>query len=103
MSIGPCMCGDPYCSSCGDPSLAKMEEAIEALTERLINLKLDEDELWLFEKMGKAAVEAQRECMTNRISTAREDDGQYIEYLESQLAILKDTLEYHGIELKKIG
>lgn len=31
MAKGPCLCGDPYCPSCGDPSLAVIESAIEGM------------------------------------------------------------------------
>lgn len=51
---GPCLCGDPYCGSCGDPSLAQFEAMIDELTEELG--KLSESECALFVKMGRAAV-----------------------------------------------
>ena len=28
---GPCLCGDPHCSSCGDPSLGALEDAEQRL------------------------------------------------------------------------
>lgn len=31
MASGPCLCGDPYCSSCGNPYQAEAEDAIEEL------------------------------------------------------------------------
>ena len=33
-----CMCGDPYCPSCGDPGLARQEAA----ADELIGLVMDE-------------------------------------------------------------
>lgn len=33
--MGPCLCGDPYCAFCGDPSLAAYENAEEELLQKL--------------------------------------------------------------------
>lgn len=32
---GPCLCGDPYCPSCGNPGLADWEAAMEAINEEV--------------------------------------------------------------------
>ena len=60
--MGPCLCGDPYCPSCGDPSLALWEDAIDKLSERLEKAGLDEYEFKLFVTVGFAAIEAHREA-----------------------------------------
>jgi hypothetical protein len=31
--VGPCLCGDPYCPSCGDPAAAAFADAIDLLLE----------------------------------------------------------------------
>ena len=56
MAIGPCLCGDPYCSSCGNPSAAKFADAIEDFCERLENDVHDEYELSIFYEAGLKAV-----------------------------------------------
>ena len=56
--IGPCLCGDPYCASCGDPGAAAREAWIERLDE--ITAKFDEVEAGIFESVGMSAVEAFR-------------------------------------------
>ena len=33
---GPCLCGDPYCPSCGDPGAAKWEDFTIEAQERFI-------------------------------------------------------------------
>lgn len=63
MSIGPCLCGDPYCPSCGNPSLAAWESAMEELDKELEEKKLDEIEFRIFKSVGFAAVDAHREAM----------------------------------------
>ena len=35
--MGPCLCGDPYCSSCGDPGLEKIEDAADKVASELCN------------------------------------------------------------------
>lgn len=62
--IGPCMCGDPYCPSCGDPGLAKFEAFIEELSEEMS--KLTEDECHVFVAAGRAAVAAVAERFVPR-------------------------------------
>lgn len=49
MSIGPCLCGDPYCGSCGDPAAAKYADAVDAFNEKLDNVGLDEFEFSLLD------------------------------------------------------
>ena len=41
---GPCMCGDPYCASCGNPGLAELEAAEERLSEECGKLALTSEE-----------------------------------------------------------
>lgn len=42
---GPCMCGDPYCPSCGDPGAAAWEDAMDAFSEWAEKEGLDLSEL----------------------------------------------------------
>lgn len=56
MSIGPCLCGDPYCAFCGNPVAAAMEEWIDHLCE--ITADFDEEQARIFETVGMAAVKA---------------------------------------------
>lgn len=66
MSIGPCLCGDPYCPSCGNPSQAAFGDALDQLCEDLEEMGLDEHEFVLFVTTGKAAVEAYRNAEKDR-------------------------------------
>lgn len=58
--MGPCLCGDPYCPSCGSPGLAEKEVAHEAFADRLWETDLDGDELNLLFEAGMAVVKAHR-------------------------------------------
>lgn len=63
MGIGPCLCGDTYCPSCGDPVLAAIEAAAEWLMEELELQKLSADEYKIVAKVGIEAVKAAREAV----------------------------------------
>lgn len=41
---GPCLCGDPYCSSCGNPSAAAYADWLDYLMDEVDKLKPDEEE-----------------------------------------------------------
>ena len=50
--MGPCLCGDPYCGSCGNPELALYEDAEIAIGEKLSELKAPlEFYTWLLESI----------------------------------------------------
>lgn len=82
---GPCLCGDPYCPSCGDPSLAKLEGAIEKLCDKLYEMQIDEYELQIFQDVGFKAIESFREVVKDAISERTGNDDQYIAQLEEQV------------------
>lgn len=46
--IGPCLCGDPYCPSCGDPSRAAQDDAVDKIAEKL--MALDEHEMAMVDR-----------------------------------------------------
>jgi hypothetical protein len=59
--MGPCMCGDPYCPSCGTAD-ARTEAAAEWATEELAKAGLTPDEYSLVVKIGLLAVEHTRKA-----------------------------------------
>jgi hypothetical protein len=61
--MGPCMCGDPYCSSCGDPGRAEAEEAETAVIELFAKEKFTPEEYRLASVVAIAAVMAHREAI----------------------------------------
>lgn len=107
MSRGPCLCGDPYCSSCGTLALAETEAAEEALLNKLAEAKLSSAEYEIMLEVGLTAVNKHREALsevTGAISANHsiiEQDMQYeIDRLRENIAALKKLNKqssYHGV------
>lgn len=85
--MGPCLCGDPYCPSCGNPGLAKLEAIQDDFMEKLNKLGLAEEEYQLFFDVGEAAVKAAR-LVTKKVM----DD-----YKENQLLDKQFEDVYDGV------
>lgn len=92
---GPCLCGDPYCPSCGDPGLAEKEAAHEAFAERLWNTDLAAGELDLLFEAGMAAVKAHRAVFAEM----RRND----EMAKHMEEAAKAAAEYYGEIAKREG
>jgi hypothetical protein len=91
--VGPCLCGDPYCGSCGDPSLAVLEEAEEKLMDVLhVNQATIEHYEILIEVIPKF-VEAVNNAIGEAVQDLRADDEEYISYLKGRI----DTLEMEQV------
>lgn len=54
--VGPCLCGDPYCGSCGNPAWAEAQAAEEWTLEALAKAKLTPEEYKIVVSVGLAAV-----------------------------------------------
>jgi len=83
--IGPCMCGDPYCPSCGDPGLAKYEQACDDLLAELEAAELTPEEFEVFKTVGLAAVDAHRAGVKAVVSEVQAEHAMYVEHLKSQI------------------
>lgn len=59
--MGPCLCGDPYCLSCGNPAAAEIEAAADDLLEKLAADGISADEYSIVRDAGIAAVKLVRE------------------------------------------
>lgn len=62
MTHGPCLCGDPYCPRCGDPTEARIDEAMDRLIDNIRDINCDADEVMIFSQAGREAVEHYRKC-----------------------------------------
>jgi hypothetical protein len=60
--VGPCLCGDPYCWSCGDPAGARLEDSLETIAEIFIDEGYSENEVDNFITAGKQEVEKIRKA-----------------------------------------
>lgn len=55
-----CMCGDPYCPSCGNPNRARVEEAEINLIDACVSAGLTVEEYAVVRDVGLRAVEVMR-------------------------------------------
>jgi len=83
--VGPCLCGDPYCPSCGDPSAAEFEEWIERFTDKLIEAKIDIFEAKFIENSVFVLLKVYRDNIKDIIAEARQGDLEYIDHLKDRL------------------
>ena len=89
MVKGPCLCGDPYCGSCGDPSLADMEAAVDKLMEVLHKLGVPLEFYTLLIKVAPVLYEALDKWVTSRMDELRADDERYYSHLRDKVAMLE--------------
>lgn len=87
---GPCLCGDPYCPSCGDPSLAEREAADDALFDKLEEIKAGPDFVLLLTKVIQPLNDAIDKMVEDRVNNARQGDAEYISLLEEDIRRLKE-------------
>ena len=82
---GPCMCGDIYCASCGDPGLAEVEAAEEWLIDQLDEMKLSVQEYKIVATVGLEAVRASREAVQherNQIALGEAESQDHMEAID---------------------
>lgn len=84
MRRGPCLCGDPYCPSCGSPGLAEAEAAEERLTELLGEIKASPMEYALIGAIAKPILEEVRKYVDQVIGEYKDLQDQYLEYLRGR-------------------
>lgn len=76
--MGPCLCGDTYCPSCGNPYAAELEAASEWAGEALFKAKLTPDEYRIVVSVGLAAVHHARKAAKAQLAdyqAAEEEAG----------------------------
>lgn len=62
-----CMCGDPYCGSCGNPDLARWEEWCDRFYDILESLGLSEEEAEYVESVVPVLINAHRDAQSKHI------------------------------------
>jgi hypothetical protein len=60
--MGPCLCGDPCCASCGSPAAEAYAGELEHLSESVDELKPSAGELELARLVAVEAIKAARAC-----------------------------------------
>jgi len=91
--IGPCLCGDPYCPNCGDPSQAELADAIDAMADAVSSVFQSPSEVTLFQQAGLAALNAARDLVKDEVAQARASDGEYIDWSQCHMKELEEKIE----------
>jgi len=71
-TVGPCLCGDPYCPRCGDPERGKCEEAFDDLLDALMEKELTVPEIMMVKAIALVCVEAHRCAEGETLSNMRQ-------------------------------
>ena len=94
--MGPCLCGDPYCSSCGDPSQAYLEECIEGLMDKVGEFIESPIEAGIIWKAGKVAVLKARELVDDAVAQVSHNHAMERDYLKDRI----EELEHKVLQLQ---
>ena len=98
MGKGPCLCGDLYCSSCGDPSRAAQEDALENLTNLLSDLHAPVAFINMLHSMLPDMLSKWQVAVDDEVRDKLADDQQYISYLKDEVERLKHLNEEYNQE-----
>lgn len=91
--MGPCLCGDIYCSSCGNPAQAELEEKIEAFVDEISDFVESPQEIDLILEVGRAAVLKMRAVVDDLVADRANGDALYISHLQCKVDLLRDELQ----------
>ena len=88
---GPCLCGDPYCGSCGDPGCADQEAAVENFMDTLLeDHQLMPDELEFLVKVIPLILTEVRKLRENSARGAMESLAFQVSEMEERIRELED-------------
>ena len=76
MRNGPCLCGDPYCGSCGNPAAAEIEAAEEWAIEELAKAGLSAEEYRFVITLGISALAPARAMAIAAINAHKEIEAE---------------------------
>ena len=86
--VGPCLCGDPYCGSCGDPSAAILEEAENELCDLLAQQGASLVHYTILSEMIPTFIKAVNKAIDDEVRERMQAQEEYIEYLKGEIAKL---------------
>jgi hypothetical protein len=90
---GPCLCGDPYCGSCGDPSLLAEEGAIDELIDVMRNNGATIDHYKVLIHLVPKLIAVINEVVNDVVQDRMAGDQQYIDYLKERI---------HSLEMEQV-
>ena len=85
MVKGPCLCGDPYCGSCGDPSLLAEEVAIDKLMDTMSNSGATIDHYTILIAIAPVLIKAVNDAVDSVVRDRMAGDQQYISHLKDRI------------------
>lgn len=83
--MGPCLCGDPACPSCGNPSLTALEIAEEKLMDAITEQQLSIFEYYFLIAAIPGLIAAYRVTSRTEIRERSVDDRMVIDQLTNAL------------------
>ncbi len=90
---GPCLCGDPYCGSCGNPEQAAMDEKFEEFVDELYEIIHTYEEMEFIKSVTSKLLEEFRAQVANRINEIRVGDMMEIDCLQLEVKSLKAEIK----------
>jgi hypothetical protein len=89
MMVGPCLCGDLYCGSCGNPAHAALEEAEIALMDILNDNQATLGHYQILIAIIPTFIEAVNKAVGEAVQDFRTGDLEYISYLKDRIFELR--------------
>ena len=86
---GPCLCGDPYCGSCGNPSAAKFEDWMDRFMEKISDKGLSEDECHFLESIFDPLIDNYRKAIEIPLKEAHQNNLEYTNWAEAEMSDLR--------------
>ena len=83
---GPCLCGDPYCPSCGDPAGQAEIDAVVSVLEKAEKKIETYHEARIFYMAGMAAVREHRKAVDTIVSEQTQEADMSIDWLKDERA-----------------
>ena len=91
MRSGPCLCGDLYCGSCGDPSLEALDAAHDALSDMLVEQRASLSVYGVLIALVPILAQILEDEIIEAVREAGVADQQYIDYLKDKILELERT------------
>jgi len=81
---GPCLCGDPYCGSCGNPALAELEALGEGLLDAMHANNASREHYEILIAVIPEFIKAVDIAISGVVRDVTADDRQYMDYLKGE-------------------
>ena len=89
----PCLCGDPYCGSCGNPEHAALEDAEQELCETMHQNSAGLHHYRILIKLIPELIKIVDEEIKQEVNERFTGHEQYVDYLKGRIADLEGRVE----------